>query len=165
MINIVTAVAEAQLAYSPLVDLAGAITRADQAKDTFQDVDQVALFAPISKRSVMVTDPSRLAPMAEDAIRGRRGPVVLHIPRDLFAANLPAIEPQPLRPARPGSVAPADVASIAELLSSAERPVIFAGGGLKWGAGHDALVALAEKLQVPVVAWTGHADVMPHRHP
>ena len=169
VVNIVTAVAEAQLAYSPLVVIAGAITRADQCKDTFQEVDQVALFAPIAKRSVMVTDPSRLVPMLEDAIRlantGRRGPVVLHVPRDLFAAELPAIDPQPVKFARPGAAAPDDIAAIAALLETAERPVIFAGGGFKWGAGRNALTALAEKLEVPVVASTGHADVMEHRHP
>ncbi|NOD93791.1 thiamine pyrophosphate-binding protein [Ruegeria sp. HKCCD4884] len=169
VVNIVTAVAEAQLAYSPLVVIAGAITRADQCKDTFQEIDQVALFAPISKRSVMVTDPARLAPMLEDAIRlantGRRGPVVLHVPRDLFAAEIPAFEPTRVNIARPGPAAPSDVAAIAKLLSGAERPVIFAGGGFKWGDGRDALTALAEKLEVPVVASTGHADVMPHGHP
>jgi acetolactate synthase-1/2/3 large subunit/sulfoacetaldehyde acetyltransferase len=169
VVNIVTAVAEAQLAYSPLVVIAGAITRADQYKDTFQEVDQVALFAPISKRSVMVTDPSRLAPMLEDAIRlantGRRGPVVLHVPRDLFAEEIPAIEPKPLNIARPGPAAPEDIDAIANLLSTAERPVIFAGGGFKWGVGRDALTALAEKLVVPVVASTGHADIMRHGHP
>lgn len=169
VVNIVTAVAEAQLAYSPMVVIAGAITRADQCKDTFQEVDQVALFAPISKRSVMVADPSRLAPMLEDAIRlantGRRGPVVLHVPRDLFAEEVPEIQPQPLNIARPGPAAPREIDAIASMLSTAERPVIFAGGGFKWGEGRAALVALAETLEVPVVASTGHADVMPHRHP
>ena len=169
VVNIVTAVAEAQLAYSPLVVIAGAITRADQCKDTFQEIDQVALFAPISKRSVMVTDPSRLAPMLEDAIRlantGRRGPVVLHVPRDLFAAEVPAINPAAVNIARPGPAAPSDISAIAELLAGAERPVIFAGGGFKWGAGRDALTKLVELLEVPVVASTGHADVMRHGHP
>ena len=169
VVNIVTAVAEAQLAYSPMVVIAGAITRADQAKDTFQEVDQVALFAPICKRSVMVTDPSRLAPMLEDAIRlansGRRGPVVVHVPRDLFAAEVPAIEPVKVNIARPGPAAPEDIEAIAALLSTAKRPVIFAGGGFKWGRGRDALTALAETLEVPVVASTGHADVMRHGHP
>lgn len=168
VVNIVTAVAEAHLAYSPLVVIAGAITRTDQAKDTFQEVDQVALFAPICKRSVMVTHPSRLAPMLEDAIRlassGRRGPVVLHVPRDLFAAEVSAIDPKPVNIAHPGPAAPADVAAIAALLSSARRPVIFAGGGFKWGRGRAALSALAETLEVPVVASTGHADVMRHGH-
>lgn len=169
VVNIVTAVAEAQLAYSPLVVIAGAISRCDQAKDTFQEVDQVALFAPISKRSVMVTSPSRLAPMLEDAIRlansGRRGPVVLHVPRDLFAADVPPIDPAPVNIARPGPAAPEDISAIATLLSTAERPVIFAGGGFKWGKGREALTALAETLEVPVVASTGHADVMRHGHP
>lgn len=169
VVNVVTSVAEAHLAYSPLVVIAGAITRADQAKDTFQEVDQVALFAPICKRSVMVADPARLAPMLEDAIRlansGRRGPVVLHVPRDLFAAELPATNPKPVNIARPGPAAPEDIGAIATLLSNAQRPVIFAGGGFKWSKGRDALAALAEALEVPVVASTGHADVMRHGHP
>ena len=169
VVNIVTAVAEAQLAYAPLVVIAGAITRADQAKDTFQEVDQVALFAPISKRSVMVTDATRLAPMLEDAIRlantGRRGPVVLHVPRDLFAADVPALIPKPLALARPGPASRTDISAMADLLSGAKRPVIFAGGGFKWGGGRMALTTLAETLEIPVVASTGHADVMEHRHP
>ena len=169
VVNIVTAVAEAQLAYSPLVVIAGAITRADQCKDTFQEIDQVALFAPISKRSVMVTDPSRLAWMLEDVIRlantGRRGPVVLHVPRDLFAAEVPTINPAPVNIARSGPASPSDIAAIGEMLSQAARPVVFAGGGFKWGAGRNALTALAEKLEIPVVASTGHADVMRHGHP
>ncbi|MEP1208129.1 MAG: thiamine pyrophosphate-binding protein [Rhizobiaceae bacterium] len=169
VVNIVTAVAEAQLAYSPLVVIAGAITRADLAKDTFQEVDQVALFAPICKRSVLVTDPSRLAPMLEDAIRlansGRRGPVVLHVPRDLFSAKVASIDPKPLNIARPGPAAAQHIAAIADMLSKASRPVLFAGAGFKWGAGRDALTALAERLEVPVVASTGHADIMAHGHP
>lgn len=169
VVNIVTAVAEAHLAYSPMVVIAGAITRADQCKDTFQEVDQVALFQPICKRSVMVTDVSRLAPMLEDAIRlansGRRGPVVLHVPRDLFAEDIPEINPKPITIARPGPAAPEDIDAIATLLAGAKRPVIFSGGGLKWGRGREALSALAEALEIPVVASTGHADVMRHGHP
>lgn len=169
VVNIVTAVAEAHLAYSPMVVIAGAITRADQCKDTFQEVDQVALFQPICKRSVMVTDVSRLAPMLEDAIRlansGRRGPVVLHVPRDLFAEEIPEINPKPITIARPGPAAPEDIDAIATLLAGAKRPVIFSGGGLKWGKGREALTALAEALEIPVVASTGHADVMRHGHP
>lgn len=169
VVNLVTAVAEAHLAYSPMVVIAGAISRRDQAKDTFQEVDQAALFAPICKRSVMVTDPVRLVPMLEDAIRlansGRRGPVVLHVPRDLFAADVPEVDPAPVNIARSGPACPEHVATMAQMLADARRPVIFAGGGVKWGNGHDAITALAETLEVPVVASTGHADVMRHGHP
>lgn len=169
VVNLVTAVAEAQLAYSPLVAIAGAISRCDQGKDTFQEVDQVALFAPICKRSLMVTDPARLPAMLEDAIRlsmsGRRGAVVLHVPRDVWAARMPMPPARPLHLARPGPPAEADIEAIHALLAKAERPVIVAGGGFKWSEGSDTLQALAERWQIPVVASTGHADVMPHGHP
>ncbi len=169
VVNLVTAVAEAHLAYSPLVAIAGAVSRPDLGKDTFQEIDQVALFQPISKRSILVTDPDRLAPMLTDAIRlamsGRRGPVVLHVPRDLMAAEVTAPEAGPITIARPGPPRQEDVARIAEMLAEAKRPVIMGGGGFKWSSGADSLRALAEALQVPVVASTGHADIMPHGHP
>ena len=169
VVNLVTAVAEAHLAYSPLVVIAGAISRSDLGKDTFQEVDQVALFAPICKRSLLVTDPHRLAPMLEDAIRlamsGRRGPVVLHVPRDLFAAQ---VQPPPSAPpvfAKPNQPQPEEITEIIDALEQAKAPVIIAGGGVKWSKGCDALRTLAEALEVPVVASTGHADILPHGHP
>jgi len=164
-----TAVAEAHLAYSPLVVLAGAITRADLGKDTFQEVDQVALFQPICKRSLLVTDPARLPAMVEDAIRlamsGRKGPVVLHVPRDLWAAEIPAPKVEPVTIAQAGPPAAEEIDRIITLMSKAKKPVIVAGGGFKWGGGSEILQKLAEKLEIPVVASTGHADVMPHGHP
>lgn len=169
VVNLATAVAEAHLAYSPLVVLAGAISRADLGKDTFQEVDQVALFAPISKRSILVTDPARLSEMLRDAIRlamsGRRGPVVLHVPRDLFAARVAPPAPGPVTVALGGPPPAADIAAILSLLEDARAPVIIAGGGFKWSGGAEVLKQLAESLAIPVVASTGHADVMPHGHP
>jgi acetolactate synthase-1/2/3 large subunit/sulfoacetaldehyde acetyltransferase len=169
VVNFATAVAEAHLAYSPLVVLAGAISRPDLGKDTFQEMDQVALYAPICKRSTLVTDPARLPAMLADAIHlalsGRRGPVVLHIPRDLFAAEIDAPAPRPIATAQAGPPRPQDVAEIVALLKQAERPVIVAGGGLKWAGGAAVLAELAETLEIPVVASTGHADVIRHGHP
>lgn len=169
VVNLVTAVAEAHLAYSPLVAIAGAISRIDHGKDTFQEVDQVGLFAPISKRSIMVTHVEQLVPMLEDAIRlsmsGRRGPVVLHVPRDLFSDEIEAFTAKALPVAKSGPPAATDIEAISNLLENAKQPVIVAGGGIKWGEGSQALTALAEKLQVPIVASTGHADIMRHGHP
>ena len=169
VVNLTTAVAEAHLAYSPLVVIAGAVSRRDLGKDTFQELDQAALFKPLCKRSILVTEPDRLADMLRDALRlamsGRRGPVVLHVPRDLFAAEVPAPDTTAIAIARPGPPAPSDVGEIIALLADAERPVIVAGGGFKWAQGARSLRRLAEALQLPVVASTGHADVMPHGHP
>ncbi len=167
--NLVTAVAEAHLAYSPLVAIAGAVSRRDLGKDTFQELDQVALFHPIAKRSMLVTDPDRLAEMLRDAIRlamsGRRGPVVLHVPRDLFSADVEAPPPGPVMLAKAGPPPAEDIASIVQMMGQAKAPVIVAGGGLKWSRGSKALARLAEALEIPVVASTGHADVMPTGHP
>ena len=167
--NLVTAVAEAALAYSPLVVIAGAVSRSDHGKDTFQEIDQVGLFAPLCKRSIAVSEPGRLTGMLRDAIRlalsGRRGPVVLHVPRDLFAAEAPAPEPGPVLPARTGPPSQADLRTIRAAIREARAPVIVAGGGLKWSGGSEALRVLAEALRIPVVASTGHADLMPHGHP
>ena len=168
VVNLVTAVTEAHLAYSPLVVIAGAISRADLGKDTFQEVDQVALFQPVCKRSILVTDAERLPTMLWDSMRlamsGRRGPVVLHVPRDLFAAQITKPDFGPLTIAMPGGPSLADTATIIRLLKSATRPMIVAGGGLKWSDGTEALRNLSESLQIPVVASTGHADVMPYGH-
>ena len=169
VVNLTTAVAEAWLAYSPLVVIAGAISRSDLGKDTFQEVDQVALFQPISKRSLLVTDPERLPAMLVDAMRlamsGRRGPVVLHVPRDLFAEQVAEPEYGVLSVAKAGPPATAEIVTLVDLLGSTSRPVIFAGGGMKWAGGTRALVKFAETIQLPVVASTGHADVMPGDHP
>ena len=168
VVNLVTAVAEAQLAYSPLVVIAGAISRGDLGKDTFQEVDQVALFAPICKRSVLVTDPHRLVAMLQDAIRlsmsGRRGPVVLHVPRDLFAARVHPPLDSPLVFAKSNQPRQVEITQIVDAIEQAEAPVIIAGGGIKWAQGCEQLRQLAEVLEVPVVASTGHADVLPHGH-
>ncbi|MEM7207585.1 MAG: thiamine pyrophosphate-binding protein [Pseudomonadota bacterium] len=167
--NLVTGVAEAQLAYSPLVVIAGMITREHQGRDTFQEFDQVALFAPICKKSIVVPLAARLPEMLTDAIRlansGRKGPVVLHVARDLFAEEFDM--PDVAAPSAVEGAAPGDqqIARIYELLAGASQPIIFAGGGFKWSHGSADLQRLAEKLQVPVVASTGHADIMPHDHP
>ena len=167
--NLVTGVAEAALAYSPLVVIAGMTTREHQGRDTFQEFDQVALFKPIAKQSIVVPTAERLPEMLDDAIRlagaGRKGPVVLHVPRDLFAERieLGAIRaPLDVAGAAPAA---AQIERIIELLQAAQAPVLFAGGGFKWGQGSASLIRLAETLKVPVVASTGHADLMPHGHP
>ena len=167
--NLVTGVAEAQLAYSPLVVIAGMTTRAHQGRDTFQEFDQVALFKPIAKQSIVVPQAERLPEMLNDALRlanaGRKGPVVLHVPRDLFAETFempPVATPSAVEGAAPGE---AQLEQIENLLQASQAPVIFAGGGFKWARGSHVLQRLAEALNIPVVASTGHADIMPHDHP
>jgi len=167
--NLVTGVTEAQLAYSPLVAIAGMTTRDHQGRDTFQEFDQVSLFKSISKQSIMVPSAERLPEMLTDAIRlansGRKGAVVLHVPRDLFAETFDMTEAN--APSAVSGAAPtrSQLEQIKALLAGAHAPVLFAGGGFKWSRGSAALRSLAETLNLPVIASTGHADIMPHDHP
>ena len=168
--NLVTGLAEAHLAYSPLVAVAGLMPRAHLGRDTFQEIDQQALFAPVCKRSFVVPSAERLPEMLHEALRlamsGRRGPVVLNVPRDLFAADCrPGAGHGRLVPAVAGAPDPGQTAAILDLLAGARAPVICAGAGLKWGRGSAALAALAEALEIPVAASVGHGDVLPGDHP
>ncbi len=167
--NLATALAEAHLAYSPVVAIAGAISRSQSGRDTFQEIDQEALLAPVTKRSIRVPHADRLCELLNEALRvamtGRRGPVVLHVPRDLFASSVPGDLPRPCGPITAGAPADWHIKQVKDLLAVSERPVIVAGGGLKWARGSSELDHLARTLDIPVVAATGHHDVLATDHP
>ena len=169
--NLVTGIAEARLAFSPVVVLAGATASTQVDLDTFQEVDQQALFSAVAKRTTTAETPARFAEYVQDAFRvaesGRRGPVVVNIPGDLLAdqIELRLAEPASSR-AGAGPAPGADaLARAAGLLNGAQRPLIIAGAGVKWARATSALVALAEKLGAPVAASAGNGDVIPNDHP
>ena len=167
--NLVSGVAEAYLAYSPVVTVAGSTSTAHVDRGTFQEVDQQALFGDITKRTTSVPNAARLTEYVHEAFQvsmsGRRGPVVVNVPGDLLGQKVdddPHGRPRPLadRPAPTADTA----RRAAALLDGAARPVILAGGGVTWAGATDDLRALAERCQVPVLASGGHGDVMPNDH-
>ena len=167
--NLVTGLAEAHLAYSPLIAIAGQITRADQGKDTFQEIDQYALLDPVCKRSYVVPAADRLLEIVHEAIRvamsGRRGPVVIHIARDLFAESIELPRQKERAYSEAGAPSPKQLETLVTKLSQSRKPVIFAGAGIKWSRGSAALARLAEQANIPVVASTGHKDILASDHP
>ena len=152
-----------------MVAIAGAISRSQSGRDTFQEIDQEALLAPVTKRSIRVPHADRLCELLNEALRvamtGRRGPVVLHVPRDLFASSVPGDLSRPCGPITEGAPADWHIKQVKDLLAVSERPVIVAGGGLKWARGSSELDHLARTLDIPVVAATGHHDVLATDHP
>lgn len=167
--NLVTGITEAQLAYTPMVAIAGMISREHQGRDTFQEFDQVSLFKPISKQSIVVPKAERLPELLNDAIRlansGRGGPVVLHVAHDIFAEVFEFAGVSGINPVVAAAPGVSQVEQIEAMLAESSKPVIFAGSGFKSEKGSAVLQLLAEALDVPVVASTGHADIMPHDHP
>src|SRR6185436_49590 len=86
--NLLTGVAAAYVAHSPVVTLVGGIERAHQNKDAFQEYDLVGMFRPVTKLALQVTRPARIPELLRAALRaamsGRRGPVLVEIPRDVL---------------------------------------------------------------------------------
>ncbi len=169
--NMTLGLMAAKLAYSPVLVITGLPGTADLGKDTFQEIDQQTLFLPVSKRVMTVTRPERVPEVLLEAYRvanaGRRGPVVVQIPRDLLHTDIdvtiPAKGGQPEVAA--GTVDRATLERIRDLVLAAKTPVIHAGAGIKWGRGTAALVKLAEKLQLPITNSAGHTDIVPMDHP
>src|SRR5919106_1223092 len=81
--NLLTGVAAAYVAHSPVVSLVGGIERAHQGKDAFQEFDLLGMFRPVTKLAVQVNQPARVAETLRAALRtamsGRRGPVLVEI--------------------------------------------------------------------------------------
>ncbi len=96
---------------------------------------------------------------------GKPGPVLLEIPNEVFNAEFEGdIDYEPIRVWR-SAPDPADVQTAAEILSAAERPVIFAGQGVLRAEATDALIALAERLSAPVLTTNPGKSAFPENHP
>ena len=170
--NLVTGLAQAAAAFSPVVSIAGALSSAHLYRDAFQEVDQQSLFKPVTKKTWTATNADRVPEMFREAFRvaltPRRGPVQLNLPRDVLSAQA-SFEESPRPEAYRSQTLPAGAQSAidqaAALLHKALRPVIIAGGGIKNSAGHAEALALAEALNAPIVTSPGHGDAIPFGHP
>ena len=139
-----------------------------------QELDIQRLIEPITKYSVMVTDPSTIRYHLEKALfiatNGRPGPVWLDIPLNVQAARidpsaLTGFDPQELPQPWLKTDLTHSCANILERLSQAQRPVIFAGSGVRLSGAHADFLALVDKLGVPLVtAWNAH-DAIHDAHP
>jgi acetolactate synthase-1/2/3 large subunit len=159
--NAATGVANAALDSIPMVVIAGDIPshyygrHPHQEVNLHQDADQFQIFRPFCKRVYRVDRVEDLPRIMERAFHlaqaGRPGPVLVDVPMDIFSADLAvdAFHQIPATMARP-TVDAATVASIVDALASAERPILYAGGGVISARATAELAALAEALELPV---------------
>ena len=170
--NLVTGLAQAAAAYSPVLSIAGMLSTEHLYRDAFQEVDQQALFTPVTKKTWTVTKANRIPEMFREAFRvamsPRRGPVQLNLPRDVLSEQIemPVMQrPDEYRVMQNPAPAPDAINKAASLLVGAKRPVIITGGGIKNSRGHAAAIALAEALNAPIVLAPGHGDALPFDQP
>lgn len=170
--NLVTGLAQAKAAYSPVVSIAGALSSGHLYRDAFQEVDQQALFTPITKKTWTVPSTDRVPEIFREAFRTaltpRCGPVQVNLPRDVLSGQAEfttAPPPQHYRNMSLPQASSDDISTAAAMLAVADRPVIIAGGGIKNTNGHEAAILLAESLNAPIVTSPGHGDAVPFGHP
>jgi len=170
--NLVTGLSQAKAAFSPVVSIAGALSSGHQYRDAFQEVDQQALFTPVTKKTWTVPSVDRVPELFREAFRTamtpRRGPVQLNLPRDVLSATAAFDDFQKPHQYRNTSVPAASndaVAAAATLLAGASAPVIVVGGGIKNTEGHDEAISLATALNAPIVSAPGHGDAISFGHP
>lgn len=172
-LNLLTGVYNAHIDLAPMIVLGGSSAVGQFHKDTFQEVDQSAVFAPVTKKAFRVHEPIRLPEYINTAYRvataGRPGVVYVDLPGDVLYARVeedevPWPQASPFTEARPAAEASAIEAAIA-LLEQAERPILVAGSGVYWAQAADALRALVEMAQLPFFTTPMARGLIPEDHP
>jgi acetolactate synthase-1/2/3 large subunit len=172
--NVVTPLADAYMDSTPLVAVTGQVATTAIGTDAFQESDITGITMGITKHNWLITDvndiPRVVAEAFHVATTGRPGPVLIDIPKDIANATMEWYWPTPgdldlpgYRPVTEGD--PSLIREAAELLLAAERPVIYAGGGILKARATDALRELAERTGIPVVTTLMARGSFPDSHP
>ena len=158
--NAVTGIADAFLDSIPLVVLTGQVATNLIGTDAFQEADTVGITRHCSKHNYLVKDPAELATVVREAFaiatKGRPGPVVIDIPKNVQVAKAATDVKHPTR-SRFTYAGEADYAEInraVELIANAKAPILYTGGGIinSGPAASEALRELAELTGAPVTS-------------
>ncbi|MBI5652186.1 MAG: thiamine pyrophosphate-binding protein [Chloroflexi bacterium] len=175
--NMVSGVITAYAEGSPLIVLSGQRRRNIIDPDrggSFQNVDLVDLYRPITKHSAGVRDWKRLPEYIRRAYRiatsGRPGPVYIEIPEDITRGtgdpdSINVWSPEQYRAGKVGAGDPGLIERAAELLVNAQRPFLHAGMGVSWSCAWEEFVALGDHLSAGLSASLGARGVVPEDHP
>lgn len=170
--NLLTGVAAAHVAHSPVVVLVGGIPLDHYQKDAFQEFDLVGMFRPVTKLALQVGKPERIPELLRAAFRaamtGRRGPVFVEIPRDVLGGEIRSeavLAPDAYRVTHPQLPHPDAIREAARLLGRAERPLLLVGGGATRAGANDLVARLSEQHSIPTITAYGRNDAVSNAHP
>ncbi len=175
--NIITPLADAYMDSVPMVVITGQVGTAGIGTDAFQEVDTVGITRSVTKHNELVTNAADIPRIVREAFHiattGRPGPVLIDIPKDLVDPTNPnsaldwywpdSVDLAGYKPRLDGD--PALIKDAAQLIIAAERPVIYAGGGILKARAAESLLALAELLDIPVVTTLMARGAVPDDHP
>ncbi|MNO52099.1 Acetolactate synthase large subunit [compost metagenome] len=169
--NTVTGIATAFMDSVPLVIITGNVVSSLIGTDAFQEADITGITMPITKHSYLVRNVEDLPRVIHEAFHiantGRKGPVLIDIPKDV-SANKALFEPSQtinLRGYNP-TVVPnrLQLDKLAAAIQEAERPVIIAGGGVVYSGGHEQLFEFVNKTQIPITTTLLGLGAFPSGH-
>jgi acetolactate synthase-1/2/3 large subunit len=151
--NTVTGIATAYLDSIPMVVITANVGTDLIGKDSFQEVFITGITQPITKHNYAVRDIDKLAETLRDAFRiagsGRRGPVLVDVPKDITAATY-EFSPMPRWEEPKVSSAPqSELLKVADLIAKAKRPVVCFGGGVISSEAGGELVEFVKKARIP----------------
>lgn len=152
--NLVTGIATAYMDSVPMVAITGNVSRDLLGLDSFQEVDITGITMPITKHNYIVKRVEDLADTIREAFyianEGRKGPVLIDIPKDVTGAKFEYVPKAPQQPKSPPLPPKEWMDKAAELLKNSKRPLIYAGGGVILSEAAPELKKLAEQLDAPV---------------
>lgn len=167
--NLVTGIATAYMDSIPVVAITCNYATSGLGRDSFQEVDICGITMPITKHNFQVKSVEELAPVIRRAFKiamsGRKGPVLVDIPKDFTAAKC-EYTPEPAQVPEE-TVKPKEkcFARAVELLKSAKKPLIYVGGGCILSDVGSDLIRFAEKIDAPVVSSLMGLGAFPNGHP
>ena len=169
--NLVTGIGTAQMDSVPMVIVTGQVGRAAIGSDAFQETDITGITLPITKHNYLVMHASEIPRVIKEAFHiantGRPGPVLVDIPKDVFTEEVEVNwdEEMDLAGYKPNLKGHGGmVKRAAQLINSAQRPVIMAGHGVIISRAYDELRELAEKAQIPVITSLLGIGCFPENH-
>ena len=166
--NASIAVHSAKYDSAPLVLLVGQVSRAARGREAGQEIDYGQFFGGIAKWVIEVNDPKQIPRIMSRAFHiartGRPGPVVVALPRDVIEENADITMMDPI-PAIQPHADPKAIASLAERINAARKPVLLAGSGTQYSRAWQELIDFAEKFQLPVLTSYKRQDAFPNNHP
>jgi acetolactate synthase-1/2/3 large subunit len=170
--NLITPIADAHMDSVPIVAITGQVSRPLIGTDAFQEADITGITMPVTKHNMLVTDaaeiPRAIAEAFHLASTGRPGPVLVDISKDALQAKMTFTWPPELRlPGYRPTTRPhgKQIREAAKLITAAERPVLYVGGGVLKAEACAELRALAELTNIPVVTTLMALGAFPDSHP
>ena len=171
--NLITPLTNASMDSVPIVAITGQVPTHAIGNDAFQEAHTWGISMPATKHNYLVTDPGEVPDVIHEAFHlaatGRRGPVLVDLPKDILNTEIEWSEPTGkvnlpgYKPNTEGH--PLQVRTAVDLLLAAERPVIYAGGGIIAAGASPELLRLAEMAQMPVTTTLMARGAFPDNHP